>query len=115
MGSRRRYSLSETITRFTMKNTFAFALLLVGGLLHAQTDTIDLRSHGSLTLYLDDNWKVNTSEFGDRAIVNIEPKDDTNATCSLTITFPEQDRFATKAKLKMQVEVASRVYEEGSV
>jgi hypothetical protein len=101
--------------RLTLKQIFALALLFTGGLLRAQTDTIDLRSHGSLTLYLDDNWKVGTSEFGDRVIVNIEPKDDTNATCTMTITFPEQDRLSTKAKLKTQVEVSSRVYEESSV
>lgn len=98
-----------------MNKLLLLLLLLSCGFLHAQTETIDLRSHGSLTLYLEDNWKVGTSEFGDRVIVNIEPKDDTNAVCNLTITFPEQDRLSTKAKLKMQVEVNSRVYEEHSV
>ncbi|MEO7412018.1 MAG: hypothetical protein ABIZ81_01560 [Opitutaceae bacterium] len=95
---------------------FLSLLLLSAAVLQAQSGTIDLRSHGSLEIYLEDNWKMNTSEFGDRVIVNIEPKDEAiNANAALTITFPEQDRYSTKPKLKTQVEVIGRVYEEGSV
>lgn len=98
-------------------NMKCFALLLLtGGLLHAQSGAIDLRSHGSLAIYLEDGWKVNTSEFGDRVIVNIEPLDEnTNANVALTVTFPELDRFSTKGKLRTQVEVNGRQYEEGSL
>ncbi|MEO6569810.1 MAG: hypothetical protein ABIO94_13690, partial [Opitutaceae bacterium] len=91
-------------------------LLLTGVALRAQSGTIDLRSHGSLAIYLEDNWTVNLSEFGDRVIVRIDPKDEaTNANAELTITFPEQDRYSTKAKLRTQVEANGRKYEEGSV
>src|SRR3954469_10935086 len=96
--------------------TFLALLCLTATLLHAQSGTIDLRSHGSLEIYLEDGWKINTSEFGDRVIVNVEQKkDNINANAVLTITFPEQDRFATKSKLKTQVEASGRQYEEGSV
>jgi hypothetical protein len=98
----------------SLKKLFAL-WLLTSVLLRAQTGTIDLRSHGSLAIYLEDGWKVSTSEFGDRVIVNIEPLDEgTNANAALTITFPEQDRFSTRAKLRIQVEVNGRQYEEGS-
>lgn len=98
-----------------LKKLFAL-LFLTAAILRAQSGTIDLRSHGSLAIYLEDGWKVNTSEFGDRVLINIEPVDEaTNANAALTVTFPEQDRFSTKAKLRIQVEVNGRQYEEGSV
>lgn len=99
----------------SLKKLFAL-LFLTAAILRAQSGTIDLRSHGSLAIYLEDGWKVNTSEFGDRVLINIEPVDEaTNANAALTVTFPEQDRFSTKAKLRIQVEVNGRQYEEGSV
>lgn len=98
-----------------MPKILVLLLLLSVRLVHAQSETIDLRSRGTLTFFLDGEWKVNTSEFGDRIIVAIEPTGEANATCNLTITFPEQDPFPTKAKLKQQVEIAARQMEEGSV
>jgi hypothetical protein len=87
-----------------MKKILALFLLLAGSL-WAQSETIDLGSHGKLTLYISDKWQFEIADFGDRRLVTIKPKDDTNAECSLTITFPETDRLDTKARLKMRVEV----------
>ncbi|HEX2853038.1 MAG TPA: hypothetical protein VHO24_07365 [Opitutaceae bacterium] len=99
-----------------MPKIFVLLLLALSArVLHAQSETIDLRSRGALTFFLDGEWKVDISEFGDRVIVAIEPTGDANANCNLTITFPEEDHFPTKAKLKQQVEIASRQLEEGSV
>lgn len=94
-----------------------FALLLATtAAVRAQSGTIDLRSHGSLEIFLEDGWKIGTSEFGDRVIVNLEPTDErVNANATLTVTFPEQDRYSTKSKLRTQVEVNARQYEESSV
>lgn len=86
-----------------MNRLLPFVLFLLA-VLPARADTIDLRSHGTLTLFLPDGWTVNTGDYGDRAIVTIEPKGDDNAKGSITITFPQQDEFATKAKLKKRVE-----------
>src|SRR5688572_20544661 len=90
-------------------------LLLSAAVVHAQSGTIDLRSRGSLEIFIVDGWKVNTSEFGDRIILNLESLTDENANAALTITFPEQDRFSTKGKLKTQVEANGLPYEQGSV
>lgn len=99
----------------SLKKLLALSFL-TAALLRAQSGTIDLRSHGSLAIYLEDGWKANTSEFGDRVIITIESLDEaTNANAALTVTFPEQDRFSTKAKLRMQVEVNGRQYEGCSV
>ena len=96
-----------------MKKIFALFLLLTGGL-WAQSGTIDLGSHGKLTLYISEKWQFDTSDFGDRRLVSIKPKDDVNAECSLTITFPETDRLDTKARLKMRVEVDAAKFAEQS-
>jgi hypothetical protein len=99
-----------------MPKLLALLLLFSARVLHAQSETtIDLRSRGSLSFFLDGEWNVNTSEFGERIIVTIEPTGEENASCTLTITFPEQDPFPSKAKLKQQVEIASRQFEEASV
>jgi hypothetical protein len=90
-----------------------FALL--AGSLFAQSETISLGSRGRLTIYLSDKWRFDVSDFGDRQIVSIKPKDDTNADCTLTVTYPEVDRFDTKARLKQRVEIDGVKYEELSV
>lgn len=73
----------------------------------ADSESIDLRSHGSLTLFLPDGWNVVNAEYGDRAMVTIEPKGDVNAKCSITVTFPEHDDLSTKAKLRKRIETDS--------
>lgn len=98
-----------------MKKLFALFLLTVASVC-AQAEKIDLGTHGKLTLYLAENWSFDTSDFGDRRIVKVTPKSSSvNAHLELTITFPETDRFDTKARLKMRVEIDAMKFAEQSV
>lgn len=97
-----------------MKTIFAL-LLLTAGPLCAQSESLDLDSHGRLTIYLTDAWKFDVSDFGDRRIVTISPKGDANASCTLTVTFPETDRYDTKARLRMRVEIDGEKIASSSV
>jgi len=97
-----------------MKKLLAL-FVLTGTGLWAQAEKLDLGSHGSLTLYLDDSWKFDTTDYGDRRMVTIAPKGDANAACSLTITFPDQDHYDTKNRLKLRVEVNGAPMAEQSV
>ena len=84
---------------------FPVLLLLTTASLFAQSQKIDLGPHGRINLYIDDAWKFDVADFGDRRIVTVTPKGDANASCSLTITFPEQDRLDTKKRLSLRVEI----------
>ena len=98
-----------------MKKIFALFLLLTGAL-WAQSETINLGSRGKLTVYLSDKWKFDISEFGDRNLVTIKPKDEnTNAECTMTITFPDTDRFDTKKRLQQRAEIDATKYADQSV
>lgn len=97
-----------------MKRFLVLMLLSAAGLF-GQMQTINLGSHGRLTLYLDDSWKFETADYGDRQMVNVVPKGDLNASCALTITFPEQDRYDTKKRLSLRVEVNGQPLAERSV
>lgn len=97
-----------------MKKFLALLLLSAAGLF-GQMQKLDLGSHGRLTLYLDDAWKFETADYGDRQMVNIVPKGEANASCSLTITFPEQDRLDTKKRLNLRTEVNGQPLAERSV
>jgi hypothetical protein len=100
---------------YLMKKIFALFLLSVVGVL-AQAETVKLGERGSLTVYLADNWSFDTSDFGDRRIIKITPKaSNVNAHCELTITFPEQDRFDTKARLKLRVEIDTMRFADQSI
>ncbi len=95
---------------------FLFLFLLGVASAFAQSQKIDLGSRGVLTIYLEDGWTFDVSDFGDRRIVKMTPKSDkVNANCEMTITFPEQDRFDTKARLKMRVEIDASKFEDRSV
>jgi len=84
--------------------------------LWAQAEKIDLGSRGKLTIYMTDNWSFETSDFGDRKMIKVTPKDSkVNAHLEITVTFPETDRFDTKARLKMRVEVDAMRFAEQSV
>lgn len=87
-----------------MKKLFALLLLSVTGLF-AQVEKLDLGSHGQVMLYHDGSWKFETADYGDRQIISIAPKGEANASCALTITFPEQDRLDSKKRLSMRVEI----------
>ncbi len=88
-----------------MKKFLPFFLLAAASLC-AQSQKIDLGAHGRIALYLDDTWKFDVADFGDRQMVTIAPKGDANASCALTITFPDQDRLDTKKRLSLRVEVS---------
>ena len=91
-------------------------LLLTAASLCAQSQELDLGTHGRITLYLlDDGWKFNVSDYGDRLLVTITPTGDVNATCSLTVTFPDRDRLDTKSRLKDEVEVRAARLADQSV
>lgn len=98
-----------------MKKLFALFLLTVVSTL-AQAEKINLGSHGKLTIYLADSWKFDVSDYGDRQIVKITPKSEAvNAEAEFTITFPETDRFDTKARLKLRVEIDATKFADMSV
>src|ERR1044071_7693851 len=82
----------------------------------AQVETLDFGSRGSLTIYLPGDWKVTTSDIGGQVTATISPnKESVNASCTVAVTFPEVDRFDTKAKLKLRVEADCYSMAEGSV
>lgn len=97
-----------------MKKLFAL-LLLAATVLHAQSGSIDLGAHGKLALYIDDAWKIDVADYGDRQLVTVSPKGDINASCAITITFPEADRLETKSRLKQRAEIDATKYADGSV
>ena len=79
-------------------------------------ETLDLGPHGKLTLYLLGDWRSHVSTLGRELTLTIKSaKEETNASCTLTVTFPETDRFDTKAKLKMRVEIETEVFAAQSV
>jgi len=94
---------------------FSFCSFLTTTGLWAQAEKIDLGSHGKITFYLDDSWKFETADYGDRQLITIAPKGEANASCALTITFPEQDRLDTKKRLSLRVEVNGQPIAEHSV
>mgnify|MGYP001557055861 FL=1 len=98
-----------------MKKILALFFLLAGSV-WAQSQDLNLAGHGKLALFLvDEGWKFNVAEYGDRLLVTITPtKDDVNASCSLTITYPERDRFDNSSRLKMEVEVRGEALAEHS-
>jgi hypothetical protein len=99
-----------------MKKIFALFVLLAVTV-WGQSQELDLGGHGKLSLFLlDDGWKFNVADYGDRLLVTIAPaKSDVNASCSLTITYPERDRYDTPARLKMEVETRGETFASQSV
>jgi hypothetical protein len=81
----------------------------------AQPAVLDLGPHGALTLYFPEGWKVNTTSMAGQVTLTAEPAGNVNATCTLQVSFPEQDRFDTKPRLKMRVEADGYPVAQGSV
>ena len=98
----------------SMKKLLSLFLLSAAGLL-AQPATVDLGSRGQVTLYFAEGWRAAMTDMGGQATVNVTPTGDANANCTLLITTPEQDRFDTKARLKLRVETDGQPVAEGSV
>lgn len=98
-----------------MKKLIALFLLCAGCAL-AQVETLDFGSRGKLTLYLPGDWKSATTDMAGTYTVTLTPKKDSvNASCTIAVTFPDVDRFDTKARLKLRVEADSYAQAEGSV
>ena len=83
--------------------------------LMAQPAVLDLGSHGQLTLYFTDGWKLNSTDMAGTVTLNVAPDGDANAACTLQITFPEQDRLDTKGRLKLRLEAECANIAQGSV
>ena len=82
----------------------------------AQVETLNFGPRGKLTLYLPGDWKVNTTDMAGNYSVTISPKkESTNASCTISVTFPDVDRFDTKTRLKLRVEADAYGLAEGSV
>jgi hypothetical protein len=100
-----------------MKKIFALLLLTVVSAC-AQVETLDLGSRGTLTLYLLGDWKTEVSTLGkgNEITLSIRPsKESVNASCTFTVSFPDVDRFDTKSKLKMRVEIDGQGFAAQSV
>lgn len=82
----------------------------------AQVHTLDMGARGKLTLYLLGDWKVNETGIAEQYSLTFQPaKQSINTECKIEVSFPETDRFDTKARLKLRVEADCKVYEEMSV
>jgi uncharacterized membrane protein YvbJ len=98
-----------------MKNLVVLFLLTVVSAC-AQVETLDFGSRGKLTLYLPGDWKVATTDMAGQYTVTISPtKESVNASCTIAVTYPDVDRFDTKARLKLRVEADNRKDAEESV
>jgi hypothetical protein len=96
------------------KSLLLFLLTLTGAA--AQVETIDLGPLGRLTLYLPGEWRTNSTRNTQEITLTILPaREAVNASCTLVVTFPEIDRFDTKARLKLRVEADGRGLAEESV
>lgn len=98
-----------------MKKLLALFLLVVAGAC-AQVETLDFGSRGKLTLYLPGDWKSSTTDMAGQFTLTLTPrKESVNASCTITVTFPDLDRYDTKNRLKLRVEADSFAQAEGSV
>lgn len=81
-----------------------------------QEQVLDLGSHGKVTLYLLGDWKSTVINMAGQYEVTLTPKDENlNASCSLKVSYPETDRYDTKARLKLRVEADCAPFAEQSV
>jgi hypothetical protein len=98
-----------------MKKLLAL-FLLTAATLCAQSATLDLGSRGKLTLFILGDWRVDMTDFANQGTITIKPaKESVNAEATLTLTFPEVDRYDTKARLKLRVEADGYGMAERSV
>jgi hypothetical protein len=82
----------------------------------AQVETLDFGARGKLTIYLPGDWKTATTDMAGQYTLTITPKKESvNASCTVSVTFPDVDRFDTKARLKVRVEADGYPIAEGSV
>jgi hypothetical protein len=80
-------------------------LCLLAAPLAAQVERLDLGPRGRLTLYLPGEWRTTTTRSASELTLTVHPRrESVNASLTLAVTFPETDRFDTKARLKLRVE-----------
>lgn len=100
----------------TMKKLITLSLMWLTVVCARGQEVLDLGPHGQLTLYLLGDWRTEVSTLGREVTLTIKSaKEATNASCTLTVSFPEVDRFDTKSKLKMRVEIDGQMFAEKSV
>lgn len=94
-----------------------FVLLLLSAVsAWAQMQTLDFGSRGKLTLFLLGDWKAAATDMAGQYTLTLTPKSEAvNASCVISVTFPDVDRYDTKARLKLRVEADSQNAAEESV
>ena len=98
-----------------MKKFFAL-LVLTAACVCAQEQVLNLGSRGKLTMYLLGDWKATVIDMAGQYEVTFAPRDENvNASCSFKISYPETDRYDTKARLKLRVEADCAPFLEQSV
>ena len=98
-----------------MKKALVCFLLTVAGAL-AQEQILDLGARGKVTLFLLGDWKPVVISMAGQYEVTLTPrKESVNASCSFKISYPEVDRYDTKARLKLRVEADGLPFAEQSV
>lgn len=94
-------------------------ILLLGFLaapLAAQVEQLDLGPRGRITLYLPGEWRTATTRNTTELTLTVQPRREAvNAALTLAVSFPETDRFDTKARLKLRVEADSQGLAQESV
>ncbi len=89
---------------------------LTAALASAQEQVLDFGSHGRLSLFLLGDWKATVINMAGQYEMTLTPKDDNiNASCSFKVSYPDVDRYDTKARLKLRVEADCAPYTEQSV
>ena len=106
---------SWTSRNFIMKKLLAVLFLTVA-CAWAQEQTLNLGSRGRVTMYLLGDWKATVIDMAGQYEVTFAPKDENiNASASFKVSYPETDRFDTKARLKLRVEADCAHFIEQSV
>lgn len=91
-------------------------LLLTAGVAAGQVQTLDLGPRGRLNFYLLGDWKVNTTRIADQITLTLEARGaEVNAAATIAVTFPDQDRYDSKGRLKLRVEADCHSLAEQSV
>jgi len=100
---------------FSLKKCLVLFLLTVIGAC-AQMQTLDFGSRGKATLFLLGDWKSAVTDMAGQYTLTFSPKSEAvNASCVISVTFPEEDRLDTKARLKLRVEADCQSAAEESV
>jgi hypothetical protein len=102
--------------RFSRVLALPLLLWLAAAGASAQEHVLNLGARGKVTLFLLGDWKPVVIDMAGQYEVTFAPrKDSINASCSIKVTFPDVDRYDTKARLKLRVEADCAPYEPQSV